>query len=114
MNRGPRGQPSRRPPSRSHAAGDRDRGAPKHRSAVERVAARRTESARTPYASNWRRVLAVDAGVGGVIFAVGVVLLFTVNVWIGAGVGALGASYVVLVARRYRWWQQLRRERGMD
>ena len=75
---------------------------------------RRAEQARTPYASNWRTVLAVDAGLGAVVAVAGLVVLFAINVFVGAGIGAFGVVYVALMYRRYRYWEQLRREAGLD
>ncbi len=116
MNRGPRGEERRRRaaaarPDRTSAPGDR---ANVPQSAVQRRLARRAGQANAPYASNWRAVLLADAGVGFAVFVIGVVLLFTVSVWIGAGIGALGASYDVLVLRRYRAWRSMRAEAGLD
>jgi hypothetical protein len=65
------------------------------------------------YAANWRSVLAVDAGMGVVLLVVGVVVMATVHVVVGGFLGALGASYVLLVLRRARRWSALRREAGL-
>ena len=65
------------------------------------------------YAANWKAVLAVDAGAGLAVVAVGLVVLVTVHVVMGGLVAAVGASYVVLVGRRARHWAGLRREAGL-
>lgn len=75
---------------------------------------RRAEQARAPYASNWRTVLLVDAALGAAAFVAGVVVVFAASIWIGAGIGALGAVYVALVVRRYRLWAELRGDAGLD
>jgi len=65
------------------------------------------------YAANWKTVLAADAGSGLVIVVLGVVILALVHVVVGALIAALGATYVVVVARRARNWSELRREAGL-
>ena len=65
------------------------------------------------YAANWRTVLAVDAGAGLALLAVGLVVLATVHVVMGALLAAVGATYVVLVLRRARHWAGLRRRAGL-
>lgn len=99
---------SRSDPTRGRGRARPPAGAPAKRRA------RRAEQARTPYAANWRAVLMADGALGVVVLLVGVVVLFAVNVWAGAGVGAFGVTYVVLVVRRYHYWRGLRREAGLD
>ena len=65
------------------------------------------------YAANWKAVLAVDAGAGLALVAVGVAVLATVHVVMGALLAAVGATYVVLVARRGLHWAALRRDAGL-
>jgi hypothetical protein len=65
------------------------------------------------YAANWKVVLAADAGSGVVAVVVGVVLMVLVHVVVGAFIAAVGAAYLVLVARRARHWSALRREAGL-
>ena len=65
------------------------------------------------YATNWRTVLAVDAGAGLVLVVVGLAVLATVHVVMGGLLSAAGATYVVLVARRARHWVSLRRQAGL-
>lgn len=65
------------------------------------------------YAANWRTVLAVDAGAGVALVVVGVVVMALVQVVAGALLGAVGASYVILVLRRARHWAALRRDAGL-
>ena len=65
------------------------------------------------YAANWRAVLAVDAGAGLVLFAVGIGVMALVHVVVGAFLAAVGGTYVLLVVRRARKWAGLRREAGL-
>lgn len=65
------------------------------------------------YAANWKMLLAADAGLGLAALAVGVVLIATIHVVMGGLIGALGATYVVLVGRRAAKWLALRREAGL-
>ena len=65
------------------------------------------------YAANWKAVLAVDAGAGLVLVAVGLGVLGLVHVVVGAFLAAVGATYVLLVVRRGRRWAALRREAGL-
>ncbi|MDY7101664.1 MAG: hypothetical protein S0880_10790 [Actinomycetota bacterium] len=65
-------------------------------------------------ASNWRRVLLVDASIGVAVIVAGFVVgVVTVPV-LGAVVAALGVAYVVAVARRAREWAGARRRHGLD
>lgn len=66
------------------------------------------------YASNWRRIIVVDALLGTVLVAVGVALMAGWNVVGGAFVAALGLTYVLAVGRRYLQWRWLRRRAGLD
>ncbi|HVX18608.1 MAG TPA: hypothetical protein VHA73_11305 [Acidimicrobiales bacterium] len=59
-------------------------------------------------------MLLADAAVGVVIVLVGLVVLALWNLFAGAGLGALGVAYLAMVARRYHYWRQLRREAGLD
>lgn len=65
------------------------------------------------YAANWKSILAVDAGAGLVLVAVGIGVMALVHVVVGAFLTALGATYVLLVLRRGRKWAALRREAGL-
>lgn len=65
------------------------------------------------YAANWKAVLAVDAGLGVLALAVGIVLMVTIHLVMGALIGALGATYVVLVGRRAAKWLGLRRQANL-
>lgn len=65
-------------------------------------------------AANWRQILAVDAAMGLLVLAAGLVVAVVWSPPIGAGLGALGAVYVVLVARRARDWRSQRRDAGLD
>ncbi len=65
-------------------------------------------------ASNWRTVLAVDLGLGLAVLAVGLVLAVLWHPVPGGAVGALGGSYAVLVAQRWRRWAAQRRAAGLD
>jgi hypothetical protein len=65
------------------------------------------------YAANWKAVLAVDAGAGLVLVAVGIGVMAVVHVVVGALLASVGATYVLLVVRRGRRWAALRREAGL-
>jgi hypothetical protein len=62
------------------------------------------------HASNWRTVLAVDAGLGVSVILVGLVIAAAVNFVIGSGVLVAGACYVGLVGYRAYRWNRLRRQ----
>lgn len=66
------------------------------------------------YASNWRRILLVDAGIGVVILVVGVALMVRWNLLVGSFVAALGLTYLTAVGRRFLQWRWLRRRAGLD
>jgi len=66
----------------------------------------------TAYAANWRTVLLVDAAVGAVGAAVGVLLLFKVPT-LGGLLLSGGVVYDMVVVRRARRWARLRREAGL-
>ena len=68
---------------------------------------------RVALAPNWRRVVAVDALVGIVLFAAGVVLMVAWSLVIGAFIAAAGCTYLVLVGRRYVEWQRIRRDSAL-
>jgi hypothetical protein len=65
------------------------------------------------YAANWKAVLAVDAGAGLVLAAVGIGVMALVHVVVGAFLASVGVTYVLLVVRRGRKWAALRREAGL-
>ena len=65
-------------------------------------------------ASNWKRVIVVDALVGVVVAIVGVVLAFTWSSFGGAVIAALGVLYLFAVIRRYWGFQDRRRAAGLD
>jgi hypothetical protein len=69
---------------------------------------------RVALAPNWRTVLAVDAGIGLVVFVAGVALMFLWDVVVGAFIAAGGCTYVTVVARRYLQWQKVRHDAGLD
>jgi hypothetical protein len=69
---------------------------------------------RAALAPNWRSVLAVDAGIGSLMFTAGVVLMIAWNVVVGAFVGSVGLTYFVAVGYRYRDWRRARIEAGLD
>jgi len=69
---------------------------------------------RAAYASNWRTVLLVDAGLGLGLFSLGVVLMIVWELVPGAFVAAFGCTYLVVVLRRYGTWRELRRNAGLD
>ncbi|MEO5679353.1 MAG: hypothetical protein ABIS47_06770 [Acidimicrobiales bacterium] len=65
------------------------------------------------YAANWKTVLAADAAAGVVIALVGLAILATVHVVVGAMLASGGAVYLIPVARRARHWAALRRDAGL-
>lgn len=65
-------------------------------------------------AANWRRVLAVDAGMGVAVALAGVVLMAVWSPFGGAVLAALGVLYVFAVVRRYQLFKERRREAGLD
>ncbi len=65
-------------------------------------------------ASNWKRVIFVDALLGIVAAIVGVVLAFTWSSFGGAVIAAIGVLYVFAVIRRYWAFQDRRRAAGLD
>ena len=62
-------------------------------------------------ASNWRKVLAFDAGLGALALVAGLatVLLGLANIVLGSVLAVAGAAYLSLVGVRARRWQRLRR-----
>ena len=62
------------------------------------------------YAANWKVVLLADAGLGLVIALVGLIILATVHVVMGAMLASAGFVYLIPVARRARRWSSLRRD----
>lgn len=64
------------------------------------------------YASNWRTVLAVDAGMGLVALVVGLVLTVRWNPVGGGFIASAGLAYLLLVAKRGRDWAALRDAAG--
>jgi hypothetical protein len=66
----------------------------------------------TAYAANWRIVLLVDAAVGAIGAAVGVLLLFKVPT-LGGLLLSGGVVYDMVVVRRARRWARLRRDAGL-
>jgi len=67
----------------------------------------------TAYASNWRVVLAADAGLGLAVALAGLVVLATVHVVVGAMLVSAGLVYLIPVARRGGRWMALRRDAGL-
>ena len=63
-------------------------------------------------ARNWLTVLLVDGLVGLGAFGIGVWVMATGSLPIGAAVTALGVSYIGVVVRRGLRWRRLRREAG--
>ncbi len=66
------------------------------------------------YASNWKVVLLVDAGMALAVVGVGLAILATVHVVVGALLASAGLVYLIPVARRARHWATLRREAGLE
>ena len=65
------------------------------------------------YAANWKVVLLADAGLAIAIAVVGLVILATVHVVVGAMLASAGLVYLIPVARRARHWASLRRDAGL-
>ena len=63
------------------------------------------------YASNWRTVLAVDASLGVVLAALGVLAAVLVDPIAGMVLVAVGVGYLAAVGSRARRWSRLRRSR---
>jgi thiosulfate reductase cytochrome b subunit len=74
----------------------------------------RHEDSRAALASNWRRVLLVDAAAGTVVLALGVASVVGWNPVVGWILVLLGLAYVLAIIGRYRTWRVLRRESGFD
>lgn len=68
---------------------------------------------RAAYAVNWKVVLFVDALMGLVVVAGGLVALVVWNFWVGAFLMLCGCAYVGMVARRADQWRRLRRDAGL-
>jgi hypothetical protein len=68
---------------------------------------------RAAYAVNWKVVLFVDALMGLVVVAGGLVALVIWNFWVGAFLMLCGCAYVGMVARRGDQWRRLRRDAGL-
>jgi len=66
----------------------------------------------TAYAANWRTVLLVDAAIGAVAAAVGVLLLFKLPT-LGGLLLSGGVVYDMVVVRRARRWARLRKDAGL-
>jgi hypothetical protein len=67
----------------------------------------------TAFASNWRAVLAFDAGLGMLVVIAGVATVFAVNVAFGMIMVVVGTAYVAFVGSRARRWLRLRREANL-
>ncbi len=65
------------------------------------------------FARNWKTVLAADAALGVAIVLVGLTILATVHVVVGAMLASAGTVYLIPVARRARHWSTLRRDAGL-
>jgi hypothetical protein len=64
------------------------------------------------YASNWRTVLAVDAALGVVLAAFGVLAAVLVDPVAGVVLAAVGVGYLAAIGARARRWSRLRRARS--
>ena len=65
-------------------------------------------------ASNWRRVLLVDALAGLAVVVGGLVLMVVWSPFGGAVLAALGVLYVFAVVRRYQLFKDRREQAGLD
>jgi hypothetical protein len=68
---------------------------------------------RAAYAVNWKVVLFVDALMGLVVVAGGLVALVLWNFWLGAFLVLAGCLYVAMVGRRADQWRRLRSDAGL-
>ncbi len=75
--------------------------------------ASRPPGPRAAYAVNWKVVLFVDALMGLVVVAGGLVALVLWNFWVGAFLMLCGCVYVGMVARRGDQWRRLRQDAGL-
>ncbi len=64
-------------------------------------------------AANWRTVLLVDAALGLAAVVAGALVALKVQPLVGALVGAGGAAYLGLVARRLARWRRRRADAGL-
>ncbi len=67
----------------------------------------------TALASNWRTVLAVDAGLGFVLLVAGLATIFVINAVFGIVMVFVGVAYLALIGSRTRRWLRLRREANL-
>jgi hypothetical protein len=74
----------------------------------------RHEDSAAALAPNWRRVLLVDAGMGLVVLALGVLSVVAWNQIVGWILVLLGVLYLFAVTGRYRTWKAHRTEAGLD
>jgi uncharacterized membrane protein HdeD (DUF308 family) len=74
----------------------------------------RHEDSAAASAPNWRRVLLVDAAVGVVVVALGVLSLAAWNAVVGWILVLLGVTYLLALLGRYRTWRAHRSQAGLD
>jgi hypothetical protein len=74
----------------------------------------RHEDSGAALAPNWRRVLLVDALVGVVVAALGILSLVAWNQIVGWILVLLGIVYLFAVIGRYRTWKAHRAQAGLD
>jgi hypothetical protein len=67
----------------------------------------------TALASNWRTVLAVDAGLGLIMLVAGLATILVINAAFGVAMVAVGVAYLALIGSRTRRWLRLRREANL-
>ena len=68
---------------------------------------------RVAYSANWKTVLAVDAAMGLVVVAAGLVAMVVWVFWLGAALALVGCLYVAMVVRRGDRWRRLRADAGL-
>ena len=73
----------------------------------------RHEDSGAALAPNWRRVLLVDAVVGLVAVALGILSLVAWNAIVGWVLILLGVAYLFAVIGRYRTWKTYRSHSGI-
>ena len=64
-------------------------------------------------ARNWATILVVDALLGVLVLAAGLLLAANANAVLGAIVVLAGLAYVALTIRRGRRWRKLRADAGL-
>jgi hypothetical protein len=69
---------------------------------------------RAAFARNWRAILLVDASLGVVLAAAGIVVLAVWGNVVGWLLITAGVLYVFAIVGRYRTWRERRTKAGLD